>query len=501
MADATGNSRSLARNIISYIGFLIATLALVNILFLLLADFGEQHVNPYVGIFTYVILPGFLLFGLVLVGIGMLRERRRRRRLSPGEVPAYPRIDLNQRRTRLAIGMTMVAAFIFFLASALGSYKAYHYTDTDAFCGVTCHSVMHPEYTAYKQSPHARVGCVTCHIGSGATWFVRSKLSGAYQVYATLANKYPKPIPTPVANLRPAQDTCETCHWPEKFWGAQLKVFNHFGYDEANTPRETRMLINTGGGSPTSGITTGIHWHMNIANRITYVAKDEKRQEIEWVELRDRSGRVTEYRREGSELTPQQIATMPRRVMDCVDCHNRPTHIYQPPDRSVDRALLANRINRTLPYIKQQGVTALTKDYSSTDAAMKAIKTDLDTYYQENYPDLYQSRRADVLRAIQELQAIFRTTRFPEMKVDWRTHPDNVGHFYFAGCFRCHDDQMVSSDGKKITKACEVCHTVLGQAEAGVAMISAPQTAFEHPIDIGDLRDAACTDCHTGGEM
>src|SRR6185436_3124974 len=249
-----------------------------------------------------------------------------------------------------------------------------------------------------------------------------------------------KPIQSPVHNLRPAQETCEQCHWPEKFWGAQMKVFNHFGFDEANTPRETRMLIKVGGGSPTTGPTTGIHWHMNIANEITYIS-DDKRQKNDWVRVKSREGKVTEYLMNGSKLTPQQIAAAPKRRMDCVDCHNRPTHIYTPPDRAVDKSLLANRIPRDLPYIKQQAVEVLTKDYATTGQAVKAISTDLQKYYEENYADLHRSRQPDIRKAIAELQAIFQTIRFPEMKVDWRTHPDNIGHFYSVGCFRCHDDQ------------------------------------------------------------
>jgi hypothetical protein len=330
---------------------------------------------------------------------------------------------------------------------------------------------------------------------------VRSKLSGAYQVYSTIANKYPRPIPSPVHNLRPAQETCEQCHWPEKFWGAQLKVFNHFGYDEQNTPRETRMLIKTGGGSPTTGPTTGIHWHMNIANEITYIASDDKRQKIEWVRMKDRNGRVTEYTLNGSKLTPQQIAAAPKRRMDCVDCHNRPTHIYLPPDRAVDRSLLAQRIPRDLPYIKQQAVTALTKDYKTTADALKTISGDLEKYYQETYPDVYRTRRADIGRAVAELQSIFRTIRFPEMNVDWRTHPDNIGHFYSVGCFRCHDDQHVSKTGQAITKDCQACHSLVGQAQSGVVMVEAPKADFQHPVDIGDLREMTCAECHTGSSM
>jgi hypothetical protein len=204
---------------------------------------------------------------------------------------------------------------------------------------------------------------------------------------------------------------------------------------------------------------------------------------------------------DGSKLTPAQIAAMPKRTMDCVDCHNRPTHIYTPPDRAVDRALLTREIPRDLPYIKQQAVTALTKDSPTTPQALQSIETDINEYYRTTYPDVYKARKKDVDRSIAKLKEIFQTIRFPEMKVDWQTHPDNIGHFYSGGCFRCHDDKHLTRNGRKITKECKVCHDVLEQKEAGTVMIEAPDAAFQHPVDIGDLRDAACVDCHTGSSM
>lgn len=490
---------SLFRNVISVIGGLIALVSIINILFLVFASLTTEDASPYLGILAWMILPGVMVFGLALVFLGAALERRRRRKLAPDVIPEFPRIDLNLPKHRKILVVSVVGATLFILVSLMGSYQAYHYTDTDEFCGLLCHSVMAPEYTAYKASPHARVGCVDCHVGAGAGWYVRSKLSGAYQVYSTAFNKYPRPILTPVENLRPAQQTCETCHWPEKFWGAQLKTFNHFGYDEANTARETQMLIKTGGGSPTTGLTAGIHWHMNIANEITYVPADRQRQVIPYVRMKDKSGKVTEFWAKDSKLTPQQIAGMEHRRMDCIDCHNRPTHIYVPPDRSVDRALLARAIDPALPYAKLQAVEALTQEYKSTNEAMTGIAKKLDEYYKTTYPDIYNSRKQAVQQAITATQEIYKKTIFPEMKVDWRTHPDNVGHFYFPGCFRCHDDQHVSKDGKTIAKDCNICHAVISQKEAGTIMAEAPHNDFQHPVELGDLREFSCTDCHTGG--
>ena len=489
----------LFRNTISWVGAALAVIAVANILFLVFVEYISSRPSPYIGIFAYMILPGFLVFGLLLIPVGMLVERARRRRGVPS-IPKFPRIDLNDPRQRSAFAMFVTFTIVFVALSAVGSYRAYEFTDSVQFCGQLCHTVMNPEYTAYTQSPHARVRCVDCHVGPGAGWYVKSKLSGAYQVYSVIFHKYPKPIPTPVATLRPAQETCEQCHWPRKFYGAQLKVFYHYGSDEKNTPRQIRMLINTGGGDPATGAPSGIHWHMNISNEITYIARDQHRQDIPWVQVKDMQGRVTVYQSKDNPLKPEEIAKLPRHRMDCVDCHNRPTHIYVAPDKSVDEALLARRLDSDLPFIKAQAVEALSAEYKTTDEATQAIATKLENFYQSKYPDLFKSKQIEVRNAISEVQRIFKVSIFPEMKVDWRAHPNNVGHFLSPGCFRCHDDNHASSDNKVVTKNCDTCHTVIAEIMSGQPVYGSAQgIPFKHPVDIGDITQVNCADCHNGG--
>jgi nitrate/TMAO reductase-like tetraheme cytochrome c subunit len=491
--------RTLLNNPISMAGIALSLVSVANIFLFVLIDFISQKSSPYVGILAYMVAPGFLVCGLLLVVVGGWRERRRRHGAAAGELPLYPRIDLNDPEQRSAALSFVGFLAVFVMVSAAGSYKAYEYTDSVQFCGQTCHTVMHPEYTAYQLSPHARVGCVECHVGSGASWYVKSKLSGARQVFAAAFNTFPRPIPTPVHNLRPAQDTCEQCHWPKKFYGAQLKVFTHYASDEKNTVRQIRMLIKTGGGDPATGAPEGIHWHMNIGNQIDYVAADEKRQVIAYVHVKDLQGRVTEYYAQDSTMKKEQIAAAARHRMDCVDCHNRPSHVYVPPDLAVDQSLLARRINVSLPFIKQQAVSALTGKYSTTDAAVAGIAKEMDDFYQGKYPDLMKSKATEIQAAIAEVQEIFKRTTFPEMNLNWQTHPNNLGHFYFNGCFRCHDGQHVSAEGKVIPKECNVCHTLMGQEEGGVSMAEAPKLSFKHPVDLGDMTQVNCSDCHTGG--
>ncbi len=492
-------SRGLIKNPISLIGIALAAVALANIIFLVLIDVLSSQPSPYIGILAYMVAPGFLVFGLILIPIGLAWERRRRLQ-AVGAPFHFARLDLNNPAQRSTVAFVLSFVVAFTLISAVGSYKAYEFTDSVDFCGQLCHSVMHPEFTAYQASPHARVACVECHVGSGASWYVKSKLSGMRQVYYTAMGTFPRPIPTPVQNLRPAQQTCEQCHWPKKFWGAQLKTFTHYGDDEQNTPRVIRMLIKTGGGDPTLGQAgEGIHWHMNIANKITYFASDEQRQVIPYVRMEDAQGHVTEYVTNDKPPTPAQIEKADKRRMDCIDCHNRPSHIYVAPDLSVDRAITGHSIDATLPYIKKQGVDVLVADYKTTDEAKQAIADKISKFYQEKYPQIATSKADSVKGAITELQRIYSTTFFPSMRVNWRTHPNNIGHLYFPGCFRCHDGNHVSKDGKVISKDCNSCHTVLEQQESGTQVASLPAQTFKHPVDIGDLSQVNCADCHNGG--
>jgi nitrate/TMAO reductase-like tetraheme cytochrome c subunit len=492
-------SVKLYKNPISLIGMALAAVAFANILFLFFLDAFSHVSSPYVGILAYMVAPAIMIVGLVMIPVGMIIERRRRLH-EVGHPPHFAKFDLNNPAQRSAAAFALSFVVIFALMSAVGSYKAYEFTDSVQFCGQLCHSVMSPEFTAYQQSPHARVGCVECHVGSGASWYVKSKLSGARQVYYTAMGTYPRPIPSPVHNLRPAADTCEQCHWPKKFWGSQLKVFSHYGTDEQNTPRVLRLLIRTGGGDPSTGQAAGgIHWHMNINNHMTYIATDDQRQVIPWVRMEDNKGNVVDFMTKDNPPTQAQLDAGTKRKMDCIDCHNRPSHIYTPPDVSVDRGISAGVIDAGLPFIKAQGVEVLIADYKTHDEAKQAIAEKISKFYAEKYPQIASGKSDSIKNAVAELQRIYSTTFFPTMKVNWKTHPNNIGHMYYPGCFRCHDGNHVSKDGRVISKNCNSCHTLLDQEE-GAAHLAQMQTEdFKHPVDIGDLTAVNCNDCHSGG--
>ncbi len=486
-------------NPVSMIGASIAIVSFGIILFLFFVDLISSTASPYIGIVTFIILPAFLILGLIIIPIGAFLERKRERRTGD-KGPRLPTIDLNEPRHRFAFSIFSIGTVLLLLMTAIGGYRAYEYTDSVEFCGELCHTVMEPEFVSYLQSPHARIRCVDCHVGTGTNWFVRSKLSGAYQLYAVTVNNFPRPIPTPVENLRPAQDTCEQCHWPLHFYGDKKRVETYFLSDRENTRWTISLLMKTGGGMTETGPAEGIHWHMNIANTFEYVHLDRQRQEIPWVRVTDAEGNVTEYFSNEYRLSPEDLAGMEKRVMDCMDCHNRPTHVYRPPGKAINNALAYNQISSDLPYIRRVAVEVLAREYEDRYAAQEGIESYITDYYSTNYPDVIREQEPSVRKAIDEVKRIYSRNFFPEMRVSWRAYPDNIGHMHNPGCMRCHAGNMFSADGRVVSSDCNICHTILTQGEGPLrSMLVLDGMDFEHPVDIGDAwREVACHTCHTG---
>jgi NapC/NirT cytochrome c family, N-terminal region len=449
----------LIRSPISVAGMVLTTISAVVFLIVFFADLFGLHTNPYLGILFFLILPGIFLFGLALIPIGAWLERRRR---AQGKAPSeihWPRLDLNDpihRQTAIIIFALTIANIVIV---SLAAYRGVEYMDSVQFCGQVCHTVMKPEYAAYQDSAHSRVACVQCHIGPGASWFARSKVSGLRQVFAVSFHTYSRPIPSPVQNLRPARDTCEQCHWPEKFHGDKIRRVVEYAEDEKNSESVTTLQVHVGGGSERLGIAQGIHWHMNVANEVEYISIDDKRQVIPWVRVKDRTGAVREYTAAG--VTPEQLAAGERRRMDCMDCHNRPSHPMAPtPERAVNERMADGEIPRTLPFVRREVVKALKASYASQDAADEGIARTLRDFYRTQQNPVYMSRRQDVERAVQTATSIYRRNVFPEMNVQFGTYPNNIGHMDFPGCFRCHDDNHATKEGKKIGQDCDNCHSI-----------------------------------------
>ncbi len=474
-AERSGSKRAFfgrlfnyANNAVTIIGIVLTTVSALTIIGFFMMGVWVGIQNPYANIISFLILPAFFVVGLLLIPIGMLRRSRKLRKAgaTAEELDRYPHLDFNNRELRRFAGIILGLTALNMLILGVASYKGVSYMDTAQFCGTTCHSLMQPEYTAYQQSPHSRVECVECHIGPGASWFVKSKLDGLRQVWKTTFDTYDRPIETPVKNLRPAQATCEHCHWPKKHHGDKLWVFARFGTDEANTPSYNAMLIKTGGGSLDLGAHGGIHWwHIYSDNKIEYVS-DEKHQEMYWVRLTLPDGTTRVYTRDGDDkVTDQQIAEA--RTMDCIDCHNRPTHHFLVPAKALDQVLEDFPEFVSLPYYKKQALEAIKGDYPSHAAGMKAVKDAVLQYYKEQQPDVWESKKSVVERSADEAARVYGRSVFPEMKTNWETHPYNIGHDDFPGCWRCHDSEMSTADGKHvIPQDCDTCHAFIVEDSA-----------------------------------
>jgi len=492
---------NLHRNTMSYIGALIAITSAGLTLLSLLLGVALPRPSPYLGIVTFLVLPPFIIAGVLIVFYGMRRESLRRRRagMAPDAAPPYPRVDFNDPHERKRFMVVMVGGVLLTTILSFAVYNAFLFTESVTFCGRLCHTVMEPEYATYQRSPHARVLCVDCHVGEGASWYVRSKLSGLRQVFATALDTYPRPIPTPVKNLRPARDTCEHCHWPEKFFGAQLMQLPHFRYDEKSTAEQITIVVKTGGGSRTSGASAGIHWHMVVGNKVDFVALDPELQKIPWVRVQRVDGTESTFI---SEDLPAPASTATPHRVDCMDCHNRPTHIIEDAERTVDQALAAQKLPRDLPWIKTVAVESLLQP-APTDgsSASDALRTYVKRFYEQKYPEVAKSRADAIGQVATTLVDIYEHNVFPKMGVGFGTYPRQIGHRSWPGCFRCHDGKHKSSDGKVLDHECSTCHTKPVRGPLAPLGVSTDEAAAWHPFTFeGKHAEQLCPSCHKPGK-
>jgi nitrate/TMAO reductase-like tetraheme cytochrome c subunit len=487
-------------NPLSIIGSIIASVNLVIILFFLIASIFFDVGGSYVGIYMYMILPVFLIGGLLFIAIGMVRRSRRIKREGAKNLPKRISLDLSDKKQWNAALVFLVVTFLFLLLTGIGSYQAYHYTESNEFCGLLCHKVMEPEYVAYQGSTHSRVKCVECHIGEGVDWFVKSKLSGLYQVYSVLTKKYPTPIETPVHSLRPARETCERCHWPEKFYSYRLRTEKHFLADSANTEWNIQLNMKIGAEHSALGLTEGIHWHINKDVKIEYIASDRKREVLPWVRyINLQNNDTVVYQDMYEALDPEVIDSMEIRVMDCMDCHNRPSHHYLPPQEFIDNQLVSGAIPVELPEIKMLAMQLLNTPYPDRDSARQVIENGVLDYYRSFYPELIERDEALVIQALDGIMTAYSSNIFPEMKASWDVYPNHVGHVEFNGCFRCHNGNHVSEDNTVISRDCNLCHTIVAQGtnESYETTTIDKSLEFHHPVDIDEAwKEMACSDCH-----
>jgi len=444
---------ALVRNTISLIGTALAVATLTLFITLFVVQSLGLEGGAYLGIFTFVLLPLLFVTGLLLIPIGIHRENKRMA-TEKGSKAHFPVLDLNSEKTRKGMIIFIALTLFNIVVLAAATFEAVEVMDSTPFCGTVCHTVMQPEYTAHQRSPHARVDCADCHIGPGAEWFVKAKISGSWQLVAVALDLYPTPIPTPIHNLRPARETCEQCHWPTKHFGDTLRVKSVFKDDEPNTEFKTAVLLKVGGLAGRD--TSGIHWHVSRDIQIRYKS-DESREKIYELEMTRADGSVTVYK--SNEEAPEDANHV--RIMDCVDCHNRPTHRYDMPGDAVDSAMADGLIDKSLPFVKRESMRVLQANYDSHEAAAAQIEQEITNYYREQYPGIASEKASQITQAVSELSEIYSSNVFPAMKVEWGTYPDHSGH---DGCFRCHG-RLKTEDGKGIARNCGFCHSVLAWEE------------------------------------
>jgi nitrate/TMAO reductase-like tetraheme cytochrome c subunit len=444
-------------NPISLAGGAITTASGVTMIgYWLVEMFGRRYDNPYLGIIFFLLLPALFIAGLLLIPVGMFFRRRMLQKA--GQIPAeFPKIDLNDRMFRHGLDIVLLATIANLLVVSVSTYRGAAYMDSPQFCGQSCH-VMHPEYTAYKIAAHSHVACVDCHIGSGAEAYFSAKVNGTKQLVEVAFHRYPTPIPSPVQNLRPARYTCEGCHSPDRFVGEKLLVKSSFADDEKNTETQTVLVLHLGGLDGLSHL-TGIHGvHLG---HIEYVATDPTRTTIPWVQKRNADGSETVF---AASALNGAVPQGERRVMDCIDCHNRAAHPFVTAEQALNQAMADGPVSPELPWVHKESLALLQATYASEAEASTKIPAQLADFYRTQHPEVLPAKADLVKTAGQELVTLYSQNVFPFMKVTWGTHPNHIGHMSYPGCWRCHDGDHTTNDGKaSITNDCAACHNLLAQ--------------------------------------
>lgn len=473
----------LATDRVGAVGIVVTTTAFVLFVVMELLRLLGVVTNAYVGLISYMALPALFVLGLALIPIGWVRYRRRTGRSTRDLLEERFDAELLEGgpvgSRLLAIVAVLTLGNVLFLG--IGGARTLHFMDTPSFCGTACHEVMNPEWAVYQRSAHARVPCVECHVGEGVDALVDSKLNGLWQVISASLDLYERPIPTPVHTLRPARETCEHCHWPEKFYGERVVTRTEYGFDSAATPRYTTLSLKVGSGA--GGGRGQIHWHIAADNAVRYTSVDDERETMIRVEslqpdgswrrwtntaLAARqarggepgaggaaSGRFAGTRAETSE------GAADARTMDCVDCHNRATHIYEGPERAIDERLATGEIDPGLPWVKRVAYKALTTRYRDIPTAMRGIERSVELTYRRSIPGGDAADPRSVASLISTLKQIYRTNIHPGMRVWWNPYPDHSGHRGGTGCFRCHSPDLVDETGASIVHDCTLCHSIV----------------------------------------
>jgi hypothetical protein len=482
--------KKVSRSRISIVGLAMVGVLLPVLLILMLLDLQGLISAPYFVFLINLVIWPLCGIGFLLIFIGLFFSRR-----DSEEIGLYALEYLQEQFSRpgrfvrvrkliyLAIASTLITGFILLAAFS----KGFQYTESVAFCGLFCHSVMEPEHVTYQNSPHSSVRCVQCHLGGeGQALLKRSKLSGVKQLFATATGSSSRPIKTPLASLRPESENCNSCHRPEKFYGDRLYVKNRFLPDKDNTPARTVMLMRVGSGGSQGQEARDIHWHISEDHEVLYQHADRERENITRVILNKPDGSrevfidVANEKGTDPPLGSGRPESSEWKKMDCIDCHNRPAHIFRLPGEALDQKLLTNTIPGSLPYIKRQALEAITGEYETTEIGVGRISQLLQNWYRENYPDMTAGEEALLEQAIRGAQQAYKENVFPRMNIGWGTYKSFLGHVEDSGCFRCHGRLQEETTGRPITADCHACHVIIAEDQVDPDPAAAIKENLEH---------------------
>ena len=441
------------------LGVILVISSFICLVILELARLLGMITSSYAGLVTYLLFPSLFVIGLILIPIGWRRVRKKTGKSTRELIEKSFEDDvvaggfLGSRLVRNIALLTLIN--VVFLAGI--SIQMFHFMDKAEFCGTACHSVMNPEWVTYQQSPHSRVACVQCHVGEGVGALIDSKLNGIWQMISVTFDLYERPIPTPVRQLRPARQTCEKCHWPEKFYGTRLKTIVHYQNDSASTPLYTTLNLKVDAGSVDSR--AGIHWHVERENEVRYSSIDDEREKIIWAEVRLPDGSFRRYSSKDKVALENRALSV--RTLDCVDCHNRATHIYEDPERAIDDRIQRGLLDKSLPFLKREALRAITTGYPDQQAALDGLSNHLHGYYQRHYPESGKSKLILIDSVIVVLRDIYTRNIHHGMNIGWGAYSSHIGHVGDGGCFRCHNSRLVDEAGNTISDDCALCHSML----------------------------------------
>ncbi len=451
--------RGVSINKIGKTGVALTTSSFITMIFLELLRVAGILTNAYIGLITYLLLPTVFVIGLILIPFAWFKYQKKSGQTTRELLQKnFSDEELEQSHLGSKLFRTLlIFTLINILFLSVASMRMLSFMDKAVFCGTACHSVMGPEWATYQVSPHSRVACVECHVGEGVGALIDSKINGTWQMISVTFDLYERPIPTPVHQLRPARETCEKCHWPEKFYGSKLKYIVHYQQDENSTAKYTTLALKIDMGEETGK--AGIHWHIAGKNEVRYASVDDEREDILWVEAKQKDGTFKKFINKKLAHDDNDYENI--RTMDCVNCHNRATHIYEDPRDAVDQRMRTGKIDRSLPYIKREALGAITASFTTPDRANEIISNRINVFYRENYPDLLGIKSKSIDKTVAALQKIYNRNIHYTMNVDWGAYPNFIGHKAESGCFRCHNNNLVDENNTVIRHDCTMCHSIL----------------------------------------